>query len=149
MRQTTKYMLVLLTLAFCVMLFCGCSASDVLVKLDESALTQEAQTLFASLNGEQGVMLYGDPAQLTNRKIRMYAVLYGESGQELELSHKMSHMIAHVGGEAGAGYTVWKIEYNPLLVRQLSFYKDGAACEMDGYAELPCVAETALLKAKE
>jgi len=143
-----KRIAILLLLMVLSTLFCtGCTVGDSCIKLTEDALTPEAKAVFAALDGERGIMLYSDPQQMSSTKIRMYAVLYGPMGQELSLSRSFMTLKMKVAGEADAGYSVWRIEYNPFWIRRAEFTgPDGKNITMDGYEEASFVVETALQK---
>ncbi|MDL2234567.1 hypothetical protein LJC07_00230 [Christensenellaceae bacterium OttesenSCG-928-L17] len=147
-KRMKAWTLLLLSLLLC-FVWSGCANASSLQKIEPAELTEEALEAFSKLDGERGILLYGDASQMTNRRIRMYAVLYGPSGQELSLAHNMRNLRMNISGEAGKGYSVWRIEYNPILVQQAAFYQNGEQCRMDAYEELSFTVETALLPAEE
>ncbi len=141
---TLKKAIVVALLLLTVFMLCACTAADVCVRVEEEELTDEAKAAFSALSGERGVMLYSDPAQMTGSKVRMYAVLYGSSGQELSLSHSFFNLVWKITGQPQEGYTVWRIEYNPRWVRRASFQQNGEEQAMDGYEELKFTVEESL-----
>ncbi len=144
-----KKVVTILLIACCI-LFAGCGAADDCRLIPPEDLTQEALHAFASLDGERGLMLYADPAQMGSREIRMYAVLYGPMGQELSLSRSFTTLKMQVSGEAGEGYAVWRITYDPSWIRRAEFVGPaGDTLTMDGYEELSFVAEKVFQQEEE
>jgi len=123
----------------------GCSGSYACEQVSIEQLTPEAAEKFAALEGERGIMLYADPNQMTSKSVRMYAVLYGQMGQELALKKSFSTLKMEIGGEAQDGFSVWRVTYNPTYVKRAEFVRNGETARMDAYEELTFVVEQAFV----
>ncbi len=125
-----------LALALAFLLLCsGCApAADTCERVPPEELSAEAAAVFETLSGKHGVMVYNDAAQQTRSQVCLYAVLYGPSGQELELEAKSGELIMKITGEAEAGYAVWRVTYKRDIFasREVFFQENGETKTMDG-----------------
>ncbi len=134
MKKFVFLLIIIMTAAF---YGCGPSRPPECVKIGEDTLSADAQALFASLSGERGRMLYSNAAQTSGSYVSMYAVLYGETPQDLSIQLANKTLNMEIGGEMGAGYSVWRVSYDPRKVTRAEFVLNGSASQFDGYEELP------------
>lgn len=144
-----KVVLVLAALLLVMCSFTGCMLMTSCNEVTDEELTDEAIAAFSELSGDHGIMLYLDPMQNSKLKVRMYAVLYGESGQKLTANHSGDNLYLKVSGDANEGFTVWRVIYSPMGVSRLEFRSGKDTLTMDGYEELTFTVEKDLEKAEE